>query len=249
MPTRLLSLSPPSRLPVPHPDPARAARGLPPRGLGDGHGGPHALRHLPPRIQLAQQPALAHAYPYAGQALRLPLLQPPLQPVVNAAQPRAPAHGRAPLQVPGVPERLLPAGGPARPPEERAPPAAQRRAAGPLARAASAARARARARRCRRRAPPAGHGAVSTCACVRGPAPRARPRSPPRAPAAQTPGRRKTPAGLGAESACACVRAPAPRARAPIPQAAAQHAAVISPDATSRPHAAAGPGSVGAPQK
>ncbi|XP_040600939.1 PR domain zinc finger protein 12 isoform X2 [Mesocricetus auratus] len=140
--------------------------GLPPYGLGDRHRGPHALRHLPPWLQLAQQPALAHAHPHAGQAFRVPLLQPPLQSVVHAAQPRASTHGRAPLQVPGVPERLLAAGRPACAPEERAPPAAQRRAAGSLARTARAPRARACARRRRRRcscrgASPAGYGAVS----------------------------------------------------------------------------------------
>ncbi|XP_031225617.1 PR domain zinc finger protein 12 isoform X4 [Mastomys coucha] len=149
--------------------------GLPPGGLRDRHRGPHALRHLPPRLQLAQQPALAHAYPHAGQALRVPLLQPPLQPVFHAAQPRAPAHGRASLQVPGVPERLLAAGRPARAPEECAPPAAQHRAPGALARAPRAPRPRARARRrrrCGRRgAPPAGHGAVSAAHALHAHAP------------------------------------------------------------------------------
>ncbi|KAM5260030.1 PR domain zinc finger protein 12 isoform 3-T3 [Hipposideros larvatus] len=167
-------------------------RGLPPRGLGGRHCGPHALCHLPPWLQLAQQPALAHAHPYAGQALRVPLLQPPLQPVVHTAQPRAPAHGRAPLQVPSVPERLLAAGRPARPPEERAPPATQRRAAGALARTAPARAARARAcARSRRRAPPAGHGAVSAALAAR-PGPHPCPRPLPRATPPPRPQRRRS---------------------------------------------------------
>lgn len=81
--------------------------------------GSDALRHLPPRLQLPQQPALAHAHSHSGQALRLSLLQPALQPVVHSAQPRAPTHRRAALQVPRVPERVLPAGGPPGAPEER----------------------------------------------------------------------------------------------------------------------------------
>ncbi|XP_031810705.1 PR domain zinc finger protein 12 isoform X1 [Sarcophilus harrisii] len=112
--------------------------GLPPSGHCHQHCGPHALRHLPPGLQLPQQFALSHAYPHPGQTLRLPLLQPALQPVLYPPQPRPPAHWRAPVQVPGVPERLLPAGGAAGAPEERPPSTPQCLPAGPLPRSARA---------------------------------------------------------------------------------------------------------------
>lgn len=82
--------------------------------------GADALRHLSPWVQLPQQPAFTHAHPHAGQTVRLPLLQPPLQPVVHAEEPRPAAHRRAALQVSRVPERVLAARGPQGAPEERA---------------------------------------------------------------------------------------------------------------------------------
>lgn len=79
--------------------------------------------YLPPRLQLSQQPSLPHAHPHSGQAVRLPLLQPSLQPVIHAEEPRPAAHRRAPLQVPRLPVRVLAAGWFAGAPEERqAPP-------------------------------------------------------------------------------------------------------------------------------
>lgn len=82
------------------------------------HSRSDALRHMPPRLQLPQQPALPHAHSHPGQAFRLPLLQPPLQSVIHAPKPRPTAHRRAALQVSRLPERVLTAGRPKGAPEE-----------------------------------------------------------------------------------------------------------------------------------
>ncbi|KAG0438903.1 hypothetical protein HPB47_016829, partial [Ixodes persulcatus] len=51
------------------------------------------VRRVPTGLQLQEQPPLAHAHSHAREALRVQVLQPQLQPVFDAQEPPAAAHG------------------------------------------------------------------------------------------------------------------------------------------------------------